>query len=300
MQVQRRQIHLVLLLPSLWHERLSCKLITVFLDDVPNYEALSYAWGDQNMKVSILLNGQDFLITASLKAALWHLRLTTHVRKIWIDAICIDQADTLERSQQVLIMRDIYANADKVIVWLGEGSENSGIAMHILEDFSSGFVDYETFGYEHPRCRLEEVQMDAELWQPVTELFRRPFWSRGWIVQDIVVAKEALVCSGWRSIQWDTLEAALDWLMKSNRREYEPFKGRVYQRVSSLRLEREDWKHPRVQVHFSDLLYRQRFRQLSEQRDINLLNHRHSERHYSRDHCARLSHSERSPGYRTS
>jgi len=244
------------------------RLITVFLDDVPNYEALSYAWGDQNIKDSILLDGQDFLITASLKAALWHLRLITRVRKIWIDAICINQADTLERSQQVLIMRDIYANADKVIVWLGEESENSGIAMHILEDMSSGFVDYKTFGYEPSRCKAEEVQMEVELWQPVTELFHRPFWSRVWIVQEIALAKEALVCCGWRSIQWATLETALYRLLHSNRVDYEPFKTEVYHRVFSLRLEREDFKHPRVRVHFSDLLYRQRFRKLSEQRDI--------------------------------
>jgi hypothetical protein len=60
--------------------------------------------------------------------------------------------------------------------------------MHILEDFSSGLVDYGTFGYEHPGCRAE-VQIERELWQPVTisstglsgaadGLFRRLLWQK--------------------------------------------------------------------------------------------------------------------------
>jgi hypothetical protein len=93
LQTRRPQIRLVLLLPGLDHEKLSCGLITVFLDDAPQYEALSYTWGDPNVKVPILLHGQDFLVGTNLKAALCHLRLVTRVRKLWIDAVCINQAD---------------------------------------------------------------------------------------------------------------------------------------------------------------------------------------------------------------
>jgi hypothetical protein len=88
LQVPHRQIRLLLLLPGLDHERISCKLFTASLNDNPEYNALSYAWGDPNVKEPILVNEQDFPVTTNLKAALWHLRLTTRARLLWVDAIC--------------------------------------------------------------------------------------------------------------------------------------------------------------------------------------------------------------------
>jgi hypothetical protein len=58
----------------------------------------------------------------------------TRVRTIWIDAICINQQDISERTQQVQFMRCIYENAEQVLIWLGEGVASSGIAMHVLEE----------------------------------------------------------------------------------------------------------------------------------------------------------------------
>jgi hypothetical protein len=263
LQTRRPQIRLVLLLPGLDHEKLSCGLITVFLDDAPQYEALSYTWGDPNVKVPILLHGQDFLVGTNLKAALCHLRLVTRVRKLWIDAVCINQADICERNHQVQIMRNIYTNADKVLVWLGESSEDSGIAMHILEDFSDGIIDYKAFGSE-----VQPSQREAVFWQPVTNLFERPWWARGWIVQEIVLAQEAILYCGRRSIQWDILSKALYRLMECDRRKYEPFKGPTYQRVVALKLQRDDWRFCGVRSGFSELLDKQRFRELSDPKDI--------------------------------
>jgi hypothetical protein len=88
LQAQPPQIRLVLLLRGLDHRKLSCRLITVSLNEVPIYWALSYTWGDSNARECISLNGHDITITTNLRAALWHLRLTTRTRTIWIDAIC--------------------------------------------------------------------------------------------------------------------------------------------------------------------------------------------------------------------
>ncbi|PVH77425.1 hypothetical protein DL98DRAFT_368143, partial [Cadophora sp. DSE1049] len=119
---------LLLLLPGLDHEKLSCKLVTFYLDEAPRYWALSYTWGDPGVTECISMDGHDITITANLRAALWNLRLSTRIRTIWIDAICINQKDLLERNQQVQIMPDIYSNAYGVLIWLGESSENSGLA----------------------------------------------------------------------------------------------------------------------------------------------------------------------------
>lgn len=263
LQTHRPQIRLLLLLPGLDHEKISCSLITVFLDDAPQYEALSYTWGDTNVKVSIVLHGQDFLVGTNLKAALCHLRLVTRVRKLWIDAVCINQADIYERNHQVQIMRDVYTNADKVLVWLGESSEDSDIAMHILEDLSDGIIDYMAFGSD-----VQPSQREAVLWQPVTNLFKRPWWARGWIVQEIVLSREAILYCGRRSIQWDVLNTALSRLIECHRINYEPFKDGIYQRVFALKLQRDGRRFCWVRYSFSELLDKQRFRELSDPKDI--------------------------------
>jgi hypothetical protein len=39
---------------------------------------------------------------------------------IWIDTICINQAATDEKNDQVAQMGKVYSNARKVTMWLGE------------------------------------------------------------------------------------------------------------------------------------------------------------------------------------
>jgi hypothetical protein len=69
LQPQPPQIRLVLL-PGLDHEKLSCSLITVSLNEDPTYWALSYTWGGPNVRAYISLNGHDITITTNLRAAL--------------------------------------------------------------------------------------------------------------------------------------------------------------------------------------------------------------------------------------
>jgi hypothetical protein len=52
---------------------------------------------------------------------------------IWIDAICINQDDIIERGAQVQIMGEIYQTAWRLRIWLGEHSSNTIPAM---ENFS--------------------------------------------------------------------------------------------------------------------------------------------------------------------
>src|SRR6266576_3670265 len=61
------------------------------------YEALSYVWGNPNKTVPIFISGHRFYITENLHAALWHLRDCSIERIIWVDAICINQADDKEK-----------------------------------------------------------------------------------------------------------------------------------------------------------------------------------------------------------
>ncbi|KAH6628838.1 heterokaryon incompatibility protein-domain-containing protein [Chaetomium tenue] len=92
------------------------------------YEALSYVWGTEENQ------NRRLLITANLHAALSHLRDELLDRIMWIDAICINQGDNVEKGLQVQFMAEIYANANRVIVWLGEATSDSGRAFEALRE----------------------------------------------------------------------------------------------------------------------------------------------------------------------
>jgi hypothetical protein len=91
------------------------------------YEALSYIWGASKGSRSLFCDKRILLVTPSCEAALRHLRLENQDRFLWIDAICIDQAEDVgavgERNIQVPLMGEIYSGASRTYCWLGEGLE---------------------------------------------------------------------------------------------------------------------------------------------------------------------------------
>lgn len=96
------------------------------------YQALSYVWGSEVKPESIILNGCIFHVTANLHAALSHLRNRQLERIMWVDAICINQDEEdqrHEKSKQIPLMRTIYAQAERVIVWLGDATEDGDKAL---------------------------------------------------------------------------------------------------------------------------------------------------------------------------
>lgn len=109
------------------------------------YEALSYAWGNPALTVEISADESQFWITRNLEQALRHLRPKSGgaERILWIDAICIDQSNLLECNNQVGAMQQIYANAERVVIWLGERSEDSRMAIDFIKYVGTGFDKYE-------------------------------------------------------------------------------------------------------------------------------------------------------------
>lgn len=94
----------------------------------PEYEALSYVWGSPTPQRTVTLNGRNFPVGENLEAALRQLRPCGEnkaSRTIWIDAMCINQLDVEERTQQVSQMDMVYRGAARVVVWLGRESNTS-------------------------------------------------------------------------------------------------------------------------------------------------------------------------------
>lgn len=79
-------------------EEISCTLENLCLDDVPDYEALSYVWGNHEDLVPITFEGQIKMVTRNLRSALIGIRRVYSDRIVWVDALCINQDDLSERS----------------------------------------------------------------------------------------------------------------------------------------------------------------------------------------------------------
>ena len=116
---------------------LQCQLKCAFLSDdpTPEYETISYHWGDPNLRSQICLGGCNTFVPATAEQALRRVRLPDRRRVVWIDAVCINQQDPPERNSQVALMGQIYANTRKNLVWLGEDDDDDDIqdALRLME-----------------------------------------------------------------------------------------------------------------------------------------------------------------------
>ena len=126
--------------PSVPGDLVSCSSRSTLLFAAPAYVALSYVWGDPNDKTSINLDGRPKQVTRNLEGALRQLRDSLQpLHALWVDAICINQDNQEEKSEQVRHMRFIYSRAEYVICWLGPASPDgySRMGMQWTRDFGA-------------------------------------------------------------------------------------------------------------------------------------------------------------------
>jgi len=101
--------------------KIACSRIYVALSlPAGDFEALSYCWGDVTQLEDVTMNSTPgFSVSAHILNALQRLRRPDRPRLVWIDVICINQADVAEKSHQIALMRQIYQKARRTIIWLG-------------------------------------------------------------------------------------------------------------------------------------------------------------------------------------
>jgi hypothetical protein len=119
-------IRLVKVLSEGWDEDIVCEIFEISLGTIMPYKALSYAWrlDQKEPDATISCNDVDVEISANLFHASRQLRNVQVPVVIWVEFLCINQQDIVERSLQVAMMRDIYEKSREVVIWLGEGSKN--------------------------------------------------------------------------------------------------------------------------------------------------------------------------------
>ncbi|KAF2837865.1 HET-domain-containing protein [Patellaria atrata CBS 101060] len=193
-----------------------CRLPSRDVKTIAAYEALSYVWGDNTRSRKVLCHGEDLAITESLYVALRRLRYPDKKRMLWADAICINQDDIPERNQQVPIMREIYSNASRTLVWLGECTDSDVIAIRFLERLAQT-TNLFSWGSEECRTALRQVVRNskdslAELtsFEALQGFLSHSWFERVWVLQEIGVSKTAIVLCGEHELSWDSLELSIE------------------------------------------------------------------------------------------
>lgn len=150
------------------------EITTHDFEDKPIYRAVSYTWGPPSPTRQISING----LNLSVRENLWQfLNSAFDLRDtwLWIDQICIDQDTVKERNHQVGLMSTIFARAEWVFIWLGSEADGSNEAMKAINS-----------GSHATRQHAKQVQA----------LFDRPYWSRLWIIQEVLMNQKASVLCG--------------------------------------------------------------------------------------------------------
>lgn len=184
------------------------QLDVVSLDDVQlaTYTALSYTWKNPmtvakeeqfnrrpSMPNNIEIHDHCLPITRNLSNALQYL-FERNERRLWIDAICINQQDDGERGKQVGLMGRIYSRAKKVVVWLGHHADDSELAMDFLALLAAGPGETDCLEWLLNLCEPEFSQH----WKSVYTLLHRNWWKRAWVIQEAVLAREIEMSCGDR------------------------------------------------------------------------------------------------------
>ncbi|PQE03876.1 hypothetical protein CJF30_00006585 [Rutstroemia sp. NJR-2017a BBW] len=228
---------------------LNCSLVQMSLDHHPAYHALSYAWLDDHSNdlspQEITVDGKQLMLGSNLTAALKARRERDfgHV-PIWIDAICINQADIPERSDQILRMRQIYAQAVLVTVWLGPERDDSDIAFQMIRTISHQGENSKEWLKDSLMTRKHSLE-----WRALYHMLHRPWWRRIWIIQEIVAAQDVVLFCGSLSLDPRHISKCLN-VLSTHQRIQRPLllkkEGIVLDygtfSLASAYLHREPWK----------------------------------------------------------
>jgi len=240
-------IRLLELLPAQKNgEVIQCQLYAIDLGESPgHYEALSYVWGDPKQPREVIsVNGAALSIYETLHQILVSLRRGDSVRPLWIDAICINQDDIDERNTQVPLMRDIYKDAGRTVVWLGppdskaenrfrRSTEETFIMLRELAEESKAFKARAAANnpdYSSSRPKLPASLPSLSNYLPVgseavmselkdkyngdTSVFKIlscTWWHRAWTLQELVLSETTVLLRGHHEIDWVQLCAGVEY-----------------------------------------------------------------------------------------
>lgn len=191
-----------------------------------DYDALSYVWGEPGEgEFHITCNGKTLKVSENLYRALPFLARQlkqegSSPRRIWIDAVCINQLNEAEKPKQIDRMPTIYRHARQVIVWFGPGcgkdDNDAAIALlPLLNQIGTATVNYFMDSHQ-PRPDFSGTEVpdaSSPVWQVLGDIIFSKWYTRLWIVQEFVLAQSTVALIGDSTIDFDTLENSIGLVM---------------------------------------------------------------------------------------
>jgi hypothetical protein len=179
-----------------------CSMREIRLDEATGtFYALSYVWGDNTSTKAIICNGQTMHIRATLYEAIENMFMPpiSLDGPIWIDAICINQDDTVEKSVHVAKMGDVYRMAREVVVWLGPAGPGNDLAMDSMKLLSTILPALRVRPVYDDLPKFGLPDKENALWPALSYLFRRKWYERLWTFQEAVLSSSLLFVCGYRA-----------------------------------------------------------------------------------------------------
>lgn len=190
---------------------LKCSIENIALHNLGDLEAVSYAWGEPKYSDRLLVDDGSYLcITPSLGILLKAVRLPSSERKLWIDAICINQRDEKEKSYQVQHMAEIYRRAKRVLIWVGESDERSQKLFQAVNNTGNpnSTGSSSSLSFEDENDIRDLVEQSPEL---ISHFFQRSWFERRWVIQELALAKEATMICGKESSDFQHLFGVINY-----------------------------------------------------------------------------------------
>ncbi|KAG5771608.1 hypothetical protein H9Q72_001914 [Fusarium xylarioides] len=258
-----KEIRLLILEPGTREEALECQLVNAELSWRTRFEALSYAWGSDTTEFQLSCSGHTVGVKANLYDALLDLRHPRQKRILWIDALCINQSDNNEKSKQIMLMHEIYSQAQEVLIYLGRSDPSVQGAiesmrwldwkftrLYLKQFLLSSNVGMASFWVDSWTKMKSITQQDFN-WDPIVNLLNRPWFQRTWVIQEAVIPKHAQVICGDQTISWVRFLRVVDAIeYYQSSVKTVPGYHTIYNTISSLDLMRSarNNRHPRIYI----------------------------------------------------
>jgi hypothetical protein len=121
------------------------------------------------------------------------------------------------------MMADIFRRAEKTIVWLGAEDEFTSDALKVIRSIGQlqGTVDRSTVRYTSfygdKDCyeSLGISPLTYHNWLGFLAFINRPWFERAWVVQELALARSAILVCGSHVLPWEQLSKTLTFLKKS-------------------------------------------------------------------------------------
>ncbi|KAM3083671.1 hypothetical protein ACMFMG_002212 [Clarireedia jacksonii] len=169
------------------------------------YICLSYTWEPRNPSHDIEINGMSTAVGENLWQFLHAARSVGITRSVWIDTLCINQSYHQEKNHQVALMREIYEKAEHVIIWFGP-SHMDDISKDFLDELKrcALFVSIDPRGihttFEFKAFYNTATAQRAFVKANIARFLSLSYWTRIWIIQEVMLPKVAVVLLGLQEV----------------------------------------------------------------------------------------------------